>query len=80
MAKLLLLVVAAWLVYSILKRYAKNLDTRDTRPSGEEKMVKCAHCGVHLPQSESVRMAQTDYCSLAHAQLHSPDQTRNHEQ
>mgnify|MGYP002776753190 FL=1 len=42
-------------------------------------MVKCAHCGVHLPQSESVRVAQTDYCSLAHAQLHSPDQARDHE-
>ncbi|MCB5207218.1 PP0621 family protein [Methylovorus mays] len=80
MAKLLLLAVAAWLVYSILKRYAKNLDSRDTRPSGEEKMVKCAHCGVHLPLSESVRIAQTDYCSEAHAQLHSNNQTGDHEQ
>ncbi|HWU35275.1 MAG TPA: PP0621 family protein [Methylovorus sp.] len=73
MAKLLLLMVAAWLVYSILKRYAKTLDSGNSRPAGEEKMVKCAHCGVHLPQSESVRVAQTDYCTLAHAQLHSPD-------
>jgi len=80
MAKLLLLAVAAWLVYSILKRYAKNLNSRNSKPSDEEKMVKCAHCGVHLPQSESVRIAQTDYCSEAHAQLHSPDQTRDHEQ
>lgn len=30
-------------------------------------MVRCAHCGVHLPQSEALLdEAQRSYCSAAH--------------
>lgn len=31
-----------------------------------EKMVTCAHCGVHLPESEAVSDAGLVFCSEAH--------------
>lgn len=31
-----------------------------------EKMVACAHCGVHLPESESIVVGDRVYCSEAH--------------
>lgn len=31
-----------------------------------ENMVKCAHCGVHLPVSEAFLVKDVFYCSKAH--------------
>lgn len=30
------------------------------------KMVSCAHCGVHVPESESVSLEGRSYCSALH--------------
>lgn len=38
---------------------------RSDAPRGE-LMVKCAHCGVHLPQSDAVSAGALHYCSGAH--------------
>lgn len=32
-----------------------------------ENMTSCAHCGLHFPASEAVRVEGQDYCSAAHA-------------
>jgi uncharacterized protein len=32
-------------------------------------MVRCAHCGVHLPQSEAYFDGQHTYCSEGHMKL-----------
>jgi uncharacterized protein len=29
-------------------------------------MVRCAHCGVHLPQDRALKLEQQWYCSQAH--------------
>lgn len=35
--------------------------------SAPGRMVRCAHCGLHLPESEAVRSADgRDFCSPAH--------------
>jgi uncharacterized protein len=34
-----------------------------------EAMVRCAHCGVHLPESEAITKAGVNFCSQAHASL-----------
>jgi uncharacterized protein len=31
-------------------------------------MLRCAHCGVHMPQTDAVPGRQGSYCSLAHRQ------------
>lgn len=31
-----------------------------------EFMVKCAHCGVHIPKSSALGHAGKHYCSVAH--------------
>ncbi|XLZ69580.1 PP0621 family protein [Massilia sp. SR12] len=36
-------------------------------PPATEKMLQCAHCGVHFPSSENVPAAGRDYCCAAHA-------------
>lgn len=34
-----------------------------------EQMVACAHCGLHVPESESVRGAGEFFCSDEHRRL-----------
>lgn len=34
-----------------------------------EPMVRCAHCGIHLPRSEALMKNGQTWCSDAHAQL-----------
>ena len=40
---------------------------RAAEPQQIEKMLQCAHCGVHVPASENVPANGLDYCSAAHA-------------
>ena len=34
-----------------------------------ESMVRCAHCGVHLPRSEATLIGGKTWCSSEHARL-----------
>jgi uncharacterized protein len=33
-------------------------------------MVKCAHCGIHLPRSESIASGNLSFCCEEHRRLH----------
>jgi len=72
MIKIILLVIAIWLVISVLKGYRKNLQASATEKPADnnaiksESMVQCAHCGVHLPTSDSFLVNGKYYCSEAH--------------
>ncbi|MDX5333044.1 MAG: hypothetical protein LPK58_03255 [Gammaproteobacteria bacterium] len=52
------------------------------RPSGEDQpprvreerdMVRCAHCGLHIPANTAVRAGDRTYCSEEHRRLDQPD-------
>ena len=34
------------------------------------EMVRCGHCGTHVPEKESVRSENNFYCSQAHFDEH----------
>jgi uncharacterized protein len=40
--------------------------------NGPVEMVRCGHCGVHLPASEAVAGSKGRYCSLAHQRKTEP--------
>ena len=64
MGKILLLAIAIWLVFIILKRYRASM--RQSRGRTTEDMVQCAVCGLHLPKSDSLTQNGLHYCSAAH--------------
>ena len=71
MAKIILVVLGLLLVYWILKGYRRRVERRDAPPpAGEEDMVQCARCGVHLPRSESISTQGRFYCSAEHQRAH----------
>lgn len=48
-------------------RRARAAPRRPT-PKRMQAMVRCAHCGVHLPSPEAVHWNGDTWCSQAHAQ------------
>lgn len=63
MIKLILIGVAVWLLFTIIKGYQRNVGQTANKPERPEDMVKCARCGVHLPKSESVQREGQFYCA-----------------
>lgn len=68
MSRLIFLFAIAAVIYLLLKSYRKA-DPAGKQTSAED-MVRCAHCGVHLPVSESVREGDLYFCSAAHRDAH----------
>lgn len=71
MGKLILLVLAVALAWWVLSRYRKSV-TRGAPPraAAPEDMVRCAHCGVHLPRSEGRARGGEFFCCEEHLRLH----------
>lgn len=38
-------------------------------PDQSESIVRCAHCGIHLPRSDAYLMQGETWCSKDHARL-----------
>lgn len=64
MGRLLFVFAIVAVVYLLFRSYRKNLSSKDKTVT--EDMVRCAHCGVHLPRGESVRAEGKDFCSAEH--------------
>jgi len=59
-----MLIAVAVVVYLLLKSYRKSNPAQD-RP-GAEDMVRCAHCGIHIPKSESINAGGNYFCGPEH--------------
>jgi len=64
----LLVVLAVWLVRRALRAPGDQADLRK-RAEAAGQLVRCAHCGVHLPRSEARDAGGLLYCSDEHARL-----------
>jgi uncharacterized protein len=71
---LLLLAAGAWMLYRRIRKMLEDLrqSTQIAPPQqqGQEvRMVRCAHCGLHIPQHEALSDNGILYCSEAHRRL-----------
>lgn len=64
MGRLLLLVAIVVVVFLLIRFYRKNTPQQDMAVT--EDMVRCAHCGVHLPEGESIQADGNFFCSAEH--------------
>ncbi|TCT11038.1 PP0621 family protein [Paralcaligenes ureilyticus] len=52
------------------ERQPKQAAKRNRPPiQHPESMVRCEHCGIHLPRSEAVLIGGKTWCSQEHAKL-----------
>ncbi len=71
MSRLLFLAAIIVAVYLVLKSYRGNRPA-DRMPEQAEDMVRCAHCGVHIPGSESLAGHGKHFCCDAHRRAYQP--------
>ncbi|OFZ68951.1 MAG: hypothetical protein A2V79_10885 [Betaproteobacteria bacterium RBG_16_56_24] len=73
MSRLFLLLAIVAVVYLLIRSYRcrdtsfpyrKNVPQQDEAVA--EDMVRCAHCGVHLPKGESIRADGHFFCGAGH--------------
>lgn len=64
MSRLLFLVAIVVVVYLLIRSYRKSRPRQDE--PAVENMVRCAHCGVHLPKSESILADGKFFCCVEH--------------
>ena len=65
-----LVVLAVWLIRRALRGPATKMDIdKNTTQTNGGELVRCAHCGVHLPRAEARQAAGALYCSEEHARL-----------
>jgi len=73
MARFLLFALAVYALVWLLKRsFAEPPDAqrgRQSPASSEGELVRCEHCGLHLPRAEAHETDGRSYCSEEHARL-----------
>lgn len=65
------LFVARLLAHQSSKRVKQAQRTREqaVAQAPSEQMVRCAHCGIHLPRSDALLADGRTWCGAEHARL-----------
>ena len=76
MAKFLLLIALAIVVYALVRGFRRHAGMQGSAPPAPprdkavpEDMVRCTVCGVHLPRSESFTSRGKFFCTDEHRRL-----------
>jgi uncharacterized protein len=69
LSKLLVLLIAAAVIYMVIRgMIRRGGGARPSKPEAE-RMVACGHCGINVPQSEALEARGRFYCSEEHRRL-----------
>ncbi|MDX5363663.1 MAG: hypothetical protein LPJ91_05855 [Pseudazoarcus pumilus] len=68
LAILILVLIVGWWASRALERPKRRPGAAPKKP-GPERMLACAHCGVHIPESEGVRSEAGFFCCDDHRRL-----------
>ena len=71
MARILILIVLAWILYQIIKRFIANAKVQDSEQTSqqpapeslEQKIVECTQCGCHVPESDTKVVHEQIICN-----------------
>ena len=84
MVRILILIVLAWILYQIIKRMLANFNSKKTgKPEQKpaqtpvQTIVQCAHCGCHVPTSESQIKNNKIICNNPECQTISDDKDQH---
>lgn len=72
LSRLVIFVLLAFVGWTLWKKYrltTKAAATKQQQPK-DLPMVRCQHCGVHLPQPDALHHNNQWYCNEHHARSH----------
>ena len=65
----ILIIIAIWVLFLLLRNVRRRRRLNASRPAGQRQpvdMVRCRHCGTHLPAPEALRKGADYFCSREH--------------
>jgi len=68
--RFLLLIAAIFVGFMIVKHFMAGRVQPKKKLPESTPMVRCEHCGVHLPQQDAVSAEGKYYCNDEHRRLH----------
>lgn len=75
--RLIIIIALAYLVWRLVKATLTRTGTSAppaTRDgNGGERMLPCAQCGIHVPESEAFRKGELVFCSQDHQKQYLDD-------
>ena len=66
--RILLLLALGLLLYLVFVNLFRRKPSTDL-PAKAEIMVRCEHCGLHLPEHEAISQDKHYFCSTEHLEL-----------
>lgn len=76
MSRILFILVLLVVGFFMLKSWQRKQQLKQqNKPSSAKitknsRMVRCVHCGLHIPEDEAISQGGKYFCSLEHAQQH----------
>ncbi|MCK5639627.1 MAG: hypothetical protein KAJ19_02475 [Gammaproteobacteria bacterium] len=68
--RILIIIAIIWLLIHLFRQYRERREEHHTNSRGQNKisthMVKCAQCGLHIPEAEAIKQGHSYYCSQDH--------------
>lgn len=72
--RLILVALVVWLIWRVYQihrdRQASQGKPEADRSIAGGRMVKCAHCGTHLPVNNALPLDELYFCSREHREAH----------
>ena len=67
--RILLILLLLWVIWSLARKTLAALRPPPPPPAGQaQPMVRCLHCGVHVPEQEAIWREERTFCSHEHHQ------------
>jgi len=71
--RLILILLVLWAVYGLVRQVRGAAQRRDGQPANKAKtgeMVRCDHCGTHVPAENAIISDSGTYCCEEHHRQH----------
>lgn len=69
--RILIIALLVWLLLRMIKNRINRYQQRQQdKPQQINTVVRCQHCGLHIPKQEALQSDNKYYCSQEHRRLH----------
>ncbi|OQX11059.1 MAG: hypothetical protein BWK73_18585 [Thiothrix lacustris] len=75
MSRIIFILVLLVVGFLLLKSWQRKQNSKQHqqapgKTNTNTRMVRCEHCGLHVPEPEAISQGGKHFCSLEHAQQH----------
>ena len=65
---LILVMLLGWIGFTLIKNKINPIESNKVSSDSGQKMVACAVCDTHIPESEAIIKNGKTYCSKEHSE------------